>query len=181
MLPFSLALIELSGWLLSLFGPFCARGRTVFLILALGCVVDAIAGPAGAVLKMTKHPRLSLCISTALLILYGILSVALTKRYGVVGIASAKCTVMIVGNVTNLVANFLLLKVFPYSWKHAWILALGLAIFLSAFTAQGLIVGTLSHFAMAIAEVLLFVCGAAVILKVEVVQFGERDKALDIR
>jgi O-antigen/teichoic acid export membrane protein len=167
MIPFSLALIEISGWVLSLFGPvFAQRGKTVFLILALGCVIDAIAGPAGAVLKMTKHPRLSLYISTVLLLVYGALSIMLTKRYGLVGIATAKSAVMILGNLTNVAANFLLLKVFPYSWKHAWILALGVGIFAASSAVHGLLGSTASHFLMAIAEVLVFACGAAIILNV---------------
>jgi O-antigen/teichoic acid export membrane protein len=171
MIPFSLALIELSGWVLSLFGPeFAARGRIVFLILALGCVVDAIAGPAGAVLKMTKHPRLSLYISTVLLLMYGVLSIAFTKRFGVVGIAAAKATVMIAGNVTNVIANLLLLRIFPYSWKHAWILALGVGVFTASCAAQGFIVGTRSHFVMAFGEVCMFACGAAVILRARITQ-----------
>jgi O-antigen/teichoic acid export membrane protein len=166
MIPFSLALIELSGWVLSLFGPaFALHGRTVFLILALGCVVDAIAGPAGAVLQMTKHSRLSLYIYTVLLIVYLALCVALTKRYGLIGIATAKSVVMILGNVTNVTANYLLLKIFPYSWKHAWLLGLGVLIFAVTSTTQGSAVHTGTMFLIAIGEAFVFACMASIVLK----------------
>jgi O-antigen/teichoic acid export membrane protein len=169
MIPFSLALIELSGWVLSLFGPaFTLHGRTVFLILALGCVVDAIAGPAGAVLKMTKHSRLSLYINTVLLIVYAALCIALTKRYGLIGIATAKSVVMILGNITNVTANYFLLKIFPYSWKHAWLLGGGISILVvrSLFPASDLRVG--GHFGVALTEAVLFISFAMLILRSQI-------------
>jgi O-antigen/teichoic acid export membrane protein len=166
MIPVSLVLIEISGWVLSLFGPvFALYGRTVFMILALGCVVDAIAGPAGAVLKMTKHSRLSVIINTVLLIVYIALCIALTKRFGLIGIATAKSVVMILGNVTNVTANYMLLKIFPYTWKHAWLLGLGVMIFTVTSITQGSGLHVGSMFIISAVEVILFACMAAIVLK----------------
>jgi O-antigen/teichoic acid export membrane protein len=129
MLPFTLILIELSPTILSYFGPtFVAQGKNIFLILAFGTAIDAIAGPAGAVLKLTGHPRLSFGINTVWLVVYLGLAIVLTKRYGIVGAAIAKATSTVVGNLANVVANGLVLKVFPYTWKHAWLLIAGAAI-----------------------------------------------------
>jgi O-antigen/teichoic acid export membrane protein len=166
LIPFSLILIQMSGWILSLFGPiFAQHGRTVLLILSFGCVVDAIAGPAGAVLKMTRHSRLSLCINTVLLVIYFALSVALTKAYGVVGIATARAAVIALGNVANVSANYLLLKIFPYSWKHAWLLMLGALIFAGAFVVSGPQPSTRFQFLIALGEFLLFAGTASIILR----------------
>lgn len=126
MVPFTLALVELSPFVLSLFGRlFAAQGRTIFLVLALGSAIDAIAGPAGAVLKLTGHSRLSLAINTAWLVLYFGLTVFLARRYGILGAAIAKTAVTVMGNSANVIANGTLLKVFPYTWKHAWLLMAG--------------------------------------------------------
>ena len=166
LIPFSLVLVQLSGWILSLFGPvFALHGRTVLLILAFGCVVDAIAGPAGAVMKMTKHSRLSLGINSVLLVVFFALSIVLTKAYGVVGIATAKAAVMVLGNVTNVTANYLLLKIFPYSWKHAWLLMAGAAVLALALIVQVSYSSVESQFLIALAELMLFACIAYVVLR----------------
>jgi O-antigen/teichoic acid export membrane protein len=132
MVPFTLALVELSPSILSLFGRlFASQGRTIFMVLAFGTAIDAIAGPAGAVLKLTGHARLSFCINTGLLVLYLWLTVALAKNYGILGAAIAKMVVTVVGNVSNVIANRILLHVFPYTWKHAGMLLAGIAILCS--------------------------------------------------
>ncbi len=131
MLPFSLLLVELSPTILSFFGPrFVAQGRSIFLILAFGTAIDAIAGPAGAVLKLTGHSRLSFSINTVWLVVYLGLAIVLTKRYGIVGAAIAKTTSTVLGNMANVVANRMLLNVLPYTFRHVWLLAAGAAILL---------------------------------------------------
>jgi O-antigen/teichoic acid export membrane protein len=171
MVPFSLVLIEISRWILSLFGPvFALHGRTVLLILAFGCVVDAMAGPAGAVMKMTKHAHLSLYINSVLLVVYFALSLLLTSRYGSVGIATAKTFVVVLGNVTNVIANYLLLKIFPYSWKHAGLLTLGVLIFVTSLVLPETHAGYGFNFLVALGEFILFSGVAAIILKSHVRQ-----------
>ena len=166
MIPFCLVLVQLSGWILSLFGPlFAIHGRTVLLILSFGCVVDAIAGPAGAVLKMTKHSRLSLGINSVLLVIYFAISVALTKAYGVVGIATARAAVMALGNIANVSANYLLLGIFPYTWKHAWLMTLGASIFAMSLMIRVNHSAYGFHFLIAFCELSLFVCVAAIVLR----------------
>lgn len=132
MIPFSLLLIELSPLVLSIFGPaFVAQGRSIFLVLAFGTAIDAIAGPAGAVLKLTGHARLSLTINTAWLLLYLGLTIVLARHYGILGAAFAKMIATVFGNLANLTANRFLLGVFPYTATHAWLLMAAGAILLA--------------------------------------------------
>jgi O-antigen/teichoic acid export membrane protein len=132
MIPFTLALIEFSPSILSLFGRmFATQGRTIFRVLAFGTAIDAIAGPANAVLKLTGHIRLSFLINTALLVVYLGLTIVLAKHFGILGAAMAKTVVTVVGNTSSVIANRMLLRVFPYTSKHAWLLLGGVAVLCS--------------------------------------------------
>jgi O-antigen/teichoic acid export membrane protein len=171
MLPFSLALFELSGFALSLFGPsFAAQGTPVFLVLAVGAIVDAIAGPAGAVLRLTDHYRLSLLINTVLIVIYSAAAVLLSRRFGIMGVAVARSATMIIGNVINVGANRLLLKVFPYTLKHLALLGcgVGILVFRLGLTSRDCGLGT--HFAIASSEVIAFACCAFFILRSQIRQ-----------
>jgi O-antigen/teichoic acid export membrane protein len=175
MIPFVLALVELSGFSLSLFGQtFALNGKTILLILAFGTAVDAIAGPAGAVLKMTNHSRLSFLINIVLLVIYVGLSIVLTRHYGVIGAAIAKTFVIVLGNITNMIANHLLIGIFPYKSTHAWLLGCGVSILAvrSLFPDSGLGVG--GHFCLAIGEVTLFICFAMLILQSQIKHIREQ-------
>lgn len=131
MLPFTLVLIELCPFILSLFGKgFASQGRNILLILAFGTAIDAIAGPAGAVLKLTGNARIGLMINLTWLAVYLGLAVALTKPYGIVGVAIAKTISTVLGNLANITANRRLLGVFPYSLRHGWLMLVCVAILL---------------------------------------------------
>jgi O-antigen/teichoic acid export membrane protein len=142
MIPFTLVLVELSPSILSLFGRlFAAQGRTIVLVLAFGTAIDAIAGPAGAVLKLTGHVRLSLLINMGLLAVYLVLTIVLAKHYGILGAAIAKTVVTVAGNVSNVIANQVLLRVFPYTSKHAWLLLAGIFVLCSRWAMFPISVG----------------------------------------
>ena len=165
MIPLTLILLEMSGYILSLFGnAFALRGRTALLILALGCVVDAVTGPAGAVLRMTRHSRLSLLINMLLLVAYIALSFMLVGKYGLLGIAAAKAAVMVMGNGANVIANYLLLRTFPYTWKHGLLLAFGMVLFAVSLLLPGSGSGIETHCAVALAEAAAFLGFAFIIL-----------------
>jgi len=126
MVPAMLVLVECGGAVLGLFGADVARdGIWVLLILASASFVDAMAGPAGAVLKMTRHSRLSFWINMALLGLYLVLSFLWTRAYGILGAACAKAAVTILGNLANITANRLLLGISPYHAVHGVLLTVG--------------------------------------------------------
>jgi len=167
--PFTLALIETSGFVLSLFGTtFAIYGKTTYLILTLGCVADALAGPAGAVLKLTRHSRLSLGINTFLLVIYLGFSLVLVRGYGLVGVALAKAAVLLLGNVINVIANGMLLRVFPYTWKHAQLLGLGVLILTGSTLTWGTGIGTRTHFFIAFLEMILFASAASIIVRPQI-------------
>jgi len=169
MIPFTLALIEVSGFILSLFGHnFAVYGKTAFLILTFGCVADAIAGPAGAVLRLTRHSRLSLGINTILTIVYVGLSLTLVQRYGLLGVAIAKSFVLVLANWANLIANYFLMRIFPYSWKHAQLLGLGVLILTGASIAHRSGIGTMAHFFFAIGEITVFAGVASLVVRSQI-------------
>jgi O-antigen/teichoic acid export membrane protein len=166
MIPFSLMLIELSPLVLSIFGPaFVAQGRNIFLVLAFGTAIDAIAGPAGAVLKLTGHPRLSLTINTAWLVLYFSLTVFLAHRYGILGAAFAKMISTVFGNLANLAANRLLLGIFPYTAQHAWLLLAAAAIISVRWLLFPTHPGVGGQFLTGLGESVLFVGFSAFLLR----------------
>lgn len=157
MLPFSLVLFELSGFVLSLFGSaFAAQGNAVFYILAVGAMIDAIAGPAGAVLRLADHFRLSLLINLTILLVYFAAAVLLTRQYGIIGAAVARTATLFLGNTANVVANRKLLHIFPYTLKHAALLACGASILVLRFCFLSHHPGLAIHFVIAIAEVFTF-------------------------
>lgn len=174
MLPFSLALFELSGFVLSLFGPaFASQGSAVFYILAVGAMFDAIAGPAGAVLRLTDHFRLSLLINLILLLVYCAATVLLTRQYGIIGAAVARTATLILGNAINIVANHKLLHIFPYTKKHAALLACGASIVAIRLCFLSHHFGLTMHFAIAFAEVLTFSGCTLIILRKQLQQVAD--------
>jgi O-antigen/teichoic acid export membrane protein len=179
MIPFSLALVELSGVALSIFGhSFVVQGTTVLLVLAFGSAIDAIAGPAGAVLRMTKHSRIALVINVTLIIVYCGLALVLTKEYGVLGAAVARTVTVVLGNVVNVTANHLLIGIFPYTIKHAWLLGCGVSILAIRTFSPTLAIGVGGHCIVALVEVTAFVLCAALTLRVELKQIMEKARNL---
>jgi O-antigen/teichoic acid export membrane protein len=166
MIPFSLLLVELSPMVLSIFGPaFASQGRTIFLVLAFGTAIDAIAGPAGAVLKLTGHARLSLTINMVWLFLYFGLTVLLVRRYGILGAAIAKMISTVFGNLANLTANRVLLGVFPYTAKHAWMLMAAAIILSTRWSLFPAHPGVVGQFVAGFVEAAVFIAFSALLLK----------------
>lgn len=169
MIPFSLLLVELSPLILSIFGPaFVSQGRNIFLVLAFGTAIDAIAGPAGAVLKLTGHARLSLTINTAWLVVYLGLTVILARHYGILGAAIAKMISTVFGNLANLTANRLLLGVFPYSLRHAWLLLVAVAIFSARWLLFPTYPGLGGQLLAGFVEAALFIAFSAFLLRTQI-------------
>jgi O-antigen/teichoic acid export membrane protein len=88
---------------LGLFGPGFTAGASAAVILSVGQLVNAAAGPAGNVLLMTGHEREAAAgVAIGLLANIG-LAVALVPEFGVTGGAVAGATSVIVWNVVLLV------------------------------------------------------------------------------
>lgn len=166
MVPLMLILLDGSRYILGWFGPqIAASGNTIFLVLVFGSFVDALAGPAGAVLKMTKHPRLSFFINMLLLVVYVGLSMVLIRRYGLIGAAVAKTATLVLGNLVNVSANRFLVGLFPYNWNHLLLLGAGAV----AFGLRSLLAGNCAVLKVRIAalcmELILFTGVALVLLR----------------
>jgi O-antigen/teichoic acid export membrane protein len=171
MFPFSLALFELSSFVLALFGPvFAQQGTAVFIILAIGTIVDAIAGPAGAVLRLAGHYRLSLLINLFLLISYCAATFLLARHYGIVGAALARTAILILGNLINVAANRTFLHVFPYTSKHALLLAAAAGILVLRYSLLPHHPSSIAHLVIAFAQVAAFGICAWFILRAQVRQ-----------
>lgn len=74
-------------WILGLFGPEFVPAATALRILALGQLVNILAGPAGTVMLMIGEERNSLIISIVALVALVLLCVTLVPAYGLVGAA----------------------------------------------------------------------------------------------
>ena len=87
--------------LLGLFGPGYAAAAAVTVVLAIGQLANAAAGPCGSVLNMTGLVKVSLADNIAALVLNVSLNLVLIPRYGVIGAALAWTTSLILVNGTK--------------------------------------------------------------------------------
>lgn len=91
--PIGVALIAGRNFFLGLYGPEFVAGHTVLVILTLSqLVVAVVGGLAGFLMTMTAHERPAAWIIGLSAILYALLTVILTPRYGAIGTASATLT-----------------------------------------------------------------------------------------
>jgi len=79
----------IAPFLLSLFGPGFEAAMPVLLVLMLGLIVQAFAGPGEDLLTMLGHERISAVLSAVCLVLNIILNLILIPVYGVIGAAIA--------------------------------------------------------------------------------------------
>lgn len=100
-LPAFVALVTLPEALLHLFGEDFTEGVPVTIVLALGQLVAAAAGPCGVVLNMSGRVGLSMVDNIAVLVLDVILTVVLIPPFGIVGAALAWSVSLVVVNVTK--------------------------------------------------------------------------------
>lgn len=85
----TLVLVALGKPLLWLFGPEFTAGYVSMLILLLGVMARAAAGPSQGVLVLTGHQKAAAAISFATLIVNAGLNLALIPAYGLTGAAIA--------------------------------------------------------------------------------------------
>jgi O-antigen/teichoic acid export membrane protein len=100
-LPAFVLLITFAGPLLALFGREFVVGALVTVVLSLGQIVAAAAGPCGVVLNMSGRVALSMVDNIGVLILNVVLTVTLVPPLGIVGAALAWSISLVVVNVTK--------------------------------------------------------------------------------
>jgi O-antigen/teichoic acid export membrane protein len=99
--PAFVLLLVFPEQLLSLFGSGYQSAAAVTIILALGQLANAAAGPCGSVLNMTGRVKVSLADNVAALVINVVLNFVLIPRYGVVGSAIAWTASLVLVNLAK--------------------------------------------------------------------------------
>lgn len=99
--PAFVLLLVFPEQLLSLFGSGYQSGAAVTIILALGQLANAAAGPCGSLLNMTGRVKVSLADNVAALVINVVLNFVLIPRYGVVGSAIAWTASLVLVNLAK--------------------------------------------------------------------------------
>ncbi|HEX4115488.1 MAG TPA: flippase [Solirubrobacteraceae bacterium] len=97
-IPVAIAFIAFPGAYLGLFGSGFHSGTTALMILALGQLVNAAAGPSGNVLMMTGQERIAVRGVAAGLVANVVLAVLLARPLGVTGGAIAFSSSLVLWN-----------------------------------------------------------------------------------
>lgn len=140
-LPALVALTVCAQEILQIFGVNPSGIPNVSLILFIffiGTVFDAIIGPAGALLNMTKYSRISLLNNVLLLGLSVLLSVLLIPALGLMGAAIASSVSMVFINVLNVWQNTKLFHFFPYGKSHLMLVGAALPVSVLCFLFNNL-------------------------------------------
>jgi O-antigen/teichoic acid export membrane protein len=102
-LPAFVLLITFAQPLLALVGKEFVVGALVTVVLSLGQIVAAAAGPCGVVLNMSGRVALSMVDNIGVLVLNVVLTLVLVPPFGIVGAALAWSTSLVVVNVTKVI------------------------------------------------------------------------------
>lgn len=97
--PIFIVIILGGSWFLEMFGHEFTRSYPALCVMAIGVLVDALAGPVNAVLMMTGHERDSAYFMTGAAVLNVTLNVLFIPRWGMVGAASASAISLTVWNL----------------------------------------------------------------------------------
>jgi O-antigen/teichoic acid export membrane protein len=97
-LAVALILVAFGPTILRLFGPGFEQGYTVLVILTLGQLVNAFAGPVAILLNMTGHQNVTARVLGINAILGVALGLALTRIWGIIGTALAFSAAMALWN-----------------------------------------------------------------------------------
>ncbi|MCL6570971.1 MAG: oligosaccharide flippase family protein [Bacillus sp. (in: Bacteria)] len=131
-LPAWVTLTVCNDEILSIFGVNASQVDNIKLIMFLfflGTVYDAIIGPAGALLSMTKHSKINLINNILLLFMNVSLSLILIPKIGLLGAAISFSASKIFINTMNVYQNKRLFNLFPYGKLHLFLIAAGVPIY----------------------------------------------------
>ncbi|WP_213370275.1 oligosaccharide flippase family protein [Mesobacillus boroniphilus] len=103
--------------------------RLIMFLFFLGTVYDAIIGPAGALLSMTKYSKINLYNNIALFVINIVLSFILISQIGLLGAAISFSASKIFINTLNVYQNKRLFNLFPYGKMHFLLIAAGIPVY----------------------------------------------------
>lgn len=100
-LPLFVLTLGFPEWVLGLFGSSFVGGATALRILALGQLVNILAGPIGVALLMTGNERQSLYVSVISLAILAVCCVTLIPAYGLNGAAMTTALIIAARTLTS--------------------------------------------------------------------------------
>jgi O-antigen/teichoic acid export membrane protein len=174
-LPVFLCCWIFRGAILGIFSREYAAAGGVLVILALGNLIYAGAGPAGNLLVMTGHTRVFLANTVANILLNIGLGLVLVPRYNITGAAVAAALALTIPSILMVCEAYWILKIIPFRWDMLKPVAAG-----GVASIAGLALLQVIHVGygyQAIVEVLGLVIpfALAYILVLTVLGFGEED------
>ncbi len=103
---------------LMFFGKDFITFFSVLSILAIGRFFDAVTGPVGSLLNMTRYEKIDMALVISVLFLNLLLNVVLIPRYGTIGAALATTVSLAIINCIKVYITKHLLRIDTLSWKH---------------------------------------------------------------
>ena len=126
--PFFLFLLVFSNDILSIFGQGFSEYSIVLQILIVGVYIDAVTGPIGEMLNMSKNEAIEKNINVSATVLNIILLLILSSYYGVIGAAMSFSLSRVLANSSKLFFTNRKLKIKTLSPSHIKIFFLQLAL-----------------------------------------------------
>lgn len=119
-IPMFYIFLFLGDDLLRIFGEVYVtqKARLVLIILAFSFLVDAVSGPIGSILTMTKYAKYGLYNNIISLLTNFILTLLLIKKYGIIGVALGTGISIILNNLISIIEVKLLLGIFSFDYKN---------------------------------------------------------------
>ena len=118
--PMFFIFLFLGNDLLAIFGEsyVTKEAKLALIILVFSFLIDAISGPIGSILTMTKYAKLALYNNLASLLINITLNFILISRFGIVGVAIATGISIIANNLISIIQVKLLLGIFSYDYRN---------------------------------------------------------------
>lgn len=118
--PMFFIFLFLGNDLLAIFGEayVTKEAKLALIILAFSFLIDAISGPIGSILTMTKYAKLALYNNLVSLLINITLNFILINRFGIVGVAIATGISIIANNLISIIQVKLLLGIFSYDYRN---------------------------------------------------------------
>ena len=113
-------------------GELYAKGRYVFMILAIGRIVDISIGSLGQLIVASEWYNYTLLFSLITSALGIVLGYYLTTSYGIIGSALAITITVFVSDIFQILLGYFKLKILPFDNNTIRILVVTIIVFLFA-------------------------------------------------
>jgi len=119
-IPMFFIFLFLSEKLLLIFGReyVLENAKVVLIVLGLAFLIDAISGPIGSILTMTKYAKYVLINNIIALTLNVVLNFIFIKMFGIIGVAIGTGISIVANNLISILQVKVLLGIFSYDYKN---------------------------------------------------------------